>query len=219
MRGLIVETMDFDGLTITYDDRVLRPRPWTEAQSRWAAELLSELPDGPVLELCSGAGQIGLAAAARADRDLVCVDLNPVAAEYTELNARAAGMQGRVTVRRGRLSAMVRAGERFPLVIADPPWVESSATERFPEDPLEAIDGGPDGLAVARECLEVIESHLPEGGAALLQLGSVDQVAALMSLGSGSLRCLEVRRYDGGAVARLARADQDRLRAGRICSP
>ena len=204
-----VETMDFDGLTIHYDARVLRPRAWTVAQSRWAADLLTGLPEGPVLELCSGAGQIGLAVAARAGRDLVCVDLNPAAVDFCELNARAAGLESRVSVREGRLTEAVRDDERFPLVIADPPWVESSETGRYPQDPLEAIDGGLDGLAVARDCLEVIDSHLVLGGAALLQLGSVAQVAALMSLGTGSLRCLGVRSYDGGAVAHLARNDQD----------
>jgi hypothetical protein len=30
-------------------------------------------------------------------------------------------------------------------------------------------------------------------------------VAALVSLGDGSVRCLETRRYDGGVVARLGR--------------
>jgi methylase of polypeptide subunit release factors len=204
-----VETMDFDGLTIDFDDHVLRPRPWTVAQSRWAADLLGELPDGPVLELCCGAGQIGLAAVARSGRSLVCVDLNPVAVEYTERNARAAGLADRVTVREGRLVEEIATDERFPLVIADPPWVETSETGTFPEDPLEAIDGGADGLAVARECLGVIETHLGDGGAALLQLGTVDQVAALMSLGAGSVRCREVRRFDRGVVAHLARSDRD----------
>lgn len=208
MTDLMVDTAHFDGLDIAHDDRVLRPRAWTVAQSRWAADLLTELPEGPVLELCCGAGQIGLAAVARTGRGLVCVDLDPAAVEFARSNARAAGLEGRVSVRRGRLTEAVLSDERFPLVIADPPWVVSGETGRFPEDPLLAIDGGDDGLAVARECLEVIETHLSEGGAALLQLGSVDQVAALMSLGSGSLRCLEVRQYDGGAVARLALSDQ-----------
>ena len=214
-----METMDFDGLTIDFDDHVLRPRPWTVAQSRWAADLLAELPDGPVLELCCGAGQIGLAAVARTGRSLVCVDLNPVAVAYTERNARAAGLGDRVTVREGRLVEEVGTDERFPLVIADPPWVESSGTGAFPEDPLEAIDGGADGLAVARQCLEVIETRLVGPGAALLQLGTVDQVAALMSLGSGSVRCREVRRFDRGVVAHLVRSDQDGASSGSTRSP
>ena len=32
----------FGSLTISYDDRVLEPRPWTADQSHWAAEILAE---------------------------------------------------------------------------------------------------------------------------------------------------------------------------------
>jgi release factor glutamine methyltransferase len=209
VNGVHEEHVAFGGLDITFDDRVLRPRPWTEEQAREAARLLADLPPGPVLELCCGAGQIGLAAVAGTERRLVCVDADPVAVEYAEHNARSAGLRHRVEVRRGRFQDVLRPRERFPMIIADPPWVPSAETGRFPQDPLPAIDGGCDGLVVARACLEAIEHHLAVGGAALLQLGSVEQVAALMSLGSGSVRCLEVRCFEGGAVARLARTDDE----------
>ena len=54
--------MTIDELEISYDQRVLEPRPWTAAQSRWASSLFRVLPPGPVLELCAGAGHIGLLA-------------------------------------------------------------------------------------------------------------------------------------------------------------
>ena len=66
--------VDFGGLRIEYDARVLAPRAWTAAQSRWAAELIRTAPPGPVLELCAGAGHIGLLAVTLAPRPLVCVD-------------------------------------------------------------------------------------------------------------------------------------------------
>ena len=66
----MTERMAFGGLTIAYDDRVLRPREWTTAQSDWAAELMVTAPGGPVLELCSGAGHIGLLAVAASGRRL-----------------------------------------------------------------------------------------------------------------------------------------------------
>jgi methylase of polypeptide subunit release factors len=204
--GASPEHLDFDGLTITFDARVLRPRLWTAEQSRWAADLLSDLPPGLVLELCSGAGQIGLAAVRRTDRSLVCVDADPAAIDFGRANAREAGLAARVEFRLGRIDEVLREGERFSLIIADPPWVTSADVARYPEDPRSAIDGGQDGLAVARLCLRAIEEHLSDSGAALLQLGTVDQVAALVSLGNGSLRCLEVRQYDGGVVARLGRS-------------
>jgi release factor glutamine methyltransferase len=203
------ELVRFEGLDIAYDARVLTPRPWTVAQAHWAARLLTDLPPGPVLELCSGAGQIGLVAVSRARRHLVCVDMSPDAIRYTRINARLAGLDEVVETRLGRLDEVLSDDERFPLIIADPPWVTSAETGRYPEDPLLAIDGGDDGLTVARGCLRAIEGHLHDSGLALLQLGSVTQVAALMSLGSGVLRCLEVRSYDGGVVAQLARASTE----------
>jgi methylase of polypeptide subunit release factors len=204
----VSETIDFGGLTIAFDERVLRPRTWTENQSRWAAELLPHLPAGDVLELCSGAGQIGLLALAGSDRRLVCVDVNPVAADFTLSNARSAGLEDRVEMRLGLIDEVLETGESFPLVIADPPWVRRSETQRFPEDPLLAIDGGDDGMTVVRECLTAIERHLAPGGVALLQLGPGDQVAAVSRLLEGSpLVPGETREFgERGVLLRIARA-------------
>jgi methylase of polypeptide subunit release factors len=204
----VSETIDFGGLTIAFDERVLRPRAWTENQSRWAAELLPHLPAGDVLELCSGAGQIGLLALAGSDRRLVCVDVNPVAAAFTVSNARSAGLQDRVEMRQGLINEVLESGESFPLVIADPPWVRRSETQRFPEDPLLAIDGGDDGMTVVRECLAAIEHHLASGGVALLQLGPGDQVAAVSRLLEGStLVPGETREFgERGVLLRIERA-------------
>ena len=91
--------MEFGTLAITFDDRVLRPRKWTAAQSEWAAELMATAPAGPVLELCAGVGHIGLLSVAAADRRLVCVDANPVACDHARANAAAAGMADRVVMR------------------------------------------------------------------------------------------------------------------------
>ena len=55
-------TVQIGALTIAYDASVLEPRPWTARQSEWAADLLSVAPAGRMLELCAGAGQIGLLA-------------------------------------------------------------------------------------------------------------------------------------------------------------
>jgi release factor glutamine methyltransferase len=201
------ETAHFDGLAIRFDDRVLRPRGWTAAQSRWAASLLASLPPGDVLELCSGAGQIGLAAVARSRRRLACVDGDPVAASYAMANARANGMADRVEVRAAAMAEALSSGEEFVLVIADPPWVRRRDVRRYPKDPVTAIDGGPDGLDLARQCVAVIGAHLSPGGTALVQLGSPEQVDALASeVADAGLHPTEIRCYDGGVVARLDRS-------------
>ena len=204
----MTETLAFGPLTIAFDDRVLRPREWTAAQSEWAAELMRPAPDGPVLELCAGAGHIGLLAVAASKRRLVCVDANPVACDFARDNARDAGMADRVEVREARLETALADDEIFPVVIADPPWVPRAETGRFPEDPLSAIDGGDDGLDVARACLRVVADHRAPGGSAVLQLGTVAQATALAReecFTDGTLTMPELRQEERGVLARVDR--------------
>ena len=204
----MTERIAFGPLAIAFDERVLRPREWTAAQSQWAADLMATVPDGPVLELCAGAGHIGLLAVAASGRRLVCVDANPVACDFARANAVAAGMADRVEVREGRLETALAPDEQFPVVIADPPWVPREQTSQFPEDPLTAIDGGPDGLDVARACLAVIAAHLAAGGSAVLQLGTQTQADVLRRepcFTGGALAMTEVREQERGVLARLDR--------------
>lgn len=200
-----VAQVDFGGLSIEFDHRVLQPRPWTLAQASWASDLLVSAPPGPVLELCAGVGHIGLAATADTTREIVLVDLNPVACDFARRNASAAGMAARVDVREGPMDGMLDVTEHFALIIADPPWVPSADTRRFPEDPLIAIDGGHDGLDLARACCDVIAEHLHPSGHALLQLGTTDQAVALGTHLRGRLRVRESRTYESGVVLLLTR--------------
>lgn len=199
--------MTFGHLEIEFDARVLEPRPWTEAQSGWAAELLATLPQGDVLELCAGAGHIGLLAVADTSRHLVQVDANEVACDYARSNAARAGY--RVEVRHGWLEESLLPDERFALVVADPPWVPAAETGRHPDDPLSAIDGGADGLDVVRSSLAVIGRHLHPEGAALLQVGDQSQAAAVGTYVEArphlDLRAVAHRVYDDGALVHLTR--------------
>lgn len=169
--------MRFGPIDIDHDDEVLVPRPWTIAQSEWAAEL----PPGPMLELGCGAGHIGLAAAVLAGSPLVQVDRSPAACRWAAANAVAAGLDGRVEQRCGELDEVLRDDERFAVVIADPPYIESSDVRQFPEDPEGAIDGGEDGLELVRAFLAVASRHLAPGGSIVLQLGAPDQIDAVAS--------------------------------------
>lgn len=200
------ETVGFGPLRISFDGRVLRPRSWTEAQSAWAAELLTAAPPGPVLELCAGAGQIGLLAVTGSTRPLVCVDVDPAACEWARHNAGQAGLADRVEVREGPMEEALRDSERFALVVADPPWVRRDEVERYPEDPVVAIDGGEDGMDLAWACVDVAQTHLLRGGTLLLQLGTVAQVDALRErLRDDDLVVTEVRWCERGVLVRLDR--------------
>lgn len=203
----VAETIRFGHLDIAFDHRVLRPRPWTAAQSRWAADVLRDAPEGPVLELCSGAGHIGLLAITDNHRRLVAVDADAIAVDYTLRNAAAAGLADRVEVRHATLEEALLPDEVFPVIIADPPWVPTAGIGRFPMDPPLAIDGGVDGLSLARACVEVARTHLADGGVMLLQLGDEAQVRELAAgLADRGLTVTDVRRPDPTGVVACLRA-------------
>jgi release factor glutamine methyltransferase len=203
-----VERMRFGELTVTFDDQVLRPREWTTAQSEWAADLLTESPEGPVLELCAGVGQIGLLAIACRPRNLLLVDANPRACELARRNAEEAGLGHLVEVRHGRLEHAVRPEEQFVGVIADPPWVPSDEVRHYPEDPTSAIDGGLAGLDIARACIEVAHDHVVDGGWLLMQLGTPSQAEELTEWSRRKgleLEQTELRAFERGVLLRLER--------------
>ena len=195
--------LSFGPLEIAYDDSVLEPRPWTQAQSLWARELLRDAPAGRVLELCAGVGHIGLLAVHGTDRDLSCVDLSARACELLDANAEANGLGGRVEVVRADLADLPRDTERFALVVADPPWVPTAEVGRYPEDPRLAIDGGAQGLDVARACITAAGASLLDGGRLLLQLGTPEQAADLApDLEAAGLHTVEVRVLERGTLVR-----------------
>lgn len=202
--GLAPRSVPFGPLTIAYDDRVLTPRPWTVLQAEWARELLEGAPPGPVLELCSGAGQIGLLAVHGTGRRLVCVDVDPVACGYAVANARAAGRGDLVEVRELPLGDLPPE-EVYPVIVADPPWVRTDQVGCFPADPVLAIDGGADGLRLARECVAAIDRHLHQDGSALLQLGAIEEARLLRDELPASLELVDLRAEPGCGLVLLLR--------------
>lgn len=171
------EVIDFGPVQVAFDGSVLRPRLWTLAQSRWAAELAAA--GEPLLEVGCGAGHIGLAAAVMSGSRLVQVDRDPAACRWAGLNAAASGCGDRAEQRCGTAADVLAAGEVFDVVIADPPYVPSDEVLLYPEDPPAAIDGGPDGLDKVRDFLGDIAGHVAPGGSVLLQVRGASQVDEL----------------------------------------
>tara|TARA_B100000959_G_scaffold276679_2_gene331821 strand:- start:25404 stop:29183 length:3780 start_codon:yes stop_codon:yes gene_type:complete len=108
-----------------------------------------------LLDLCCGSGVQGLVGSRYATR-VVAVDLNPRAVRFARFNAQLNGVQN-YEVRLGSLYTVVE-GERFDVILGNPPFVPS------PETGLKFRDGGNNGEAILREIVEHADSHLSEGG-------------------------------------------------------
>jgi HemK-related putative methylase len=112
-----------------------------------------------VLDLCTGTGIQALAVAGRAAQ-VVAIDIGRRAAALAAVNA-AFNAVANVEVRRGDLYAPVR-GQRFDLVLANPPFVPGR--RRGPA----YHSGGPRGDRVLRRVVGGLQAHLRPGGRALI---------------------------------------------------
>jgi methylase of polypeptide subunit release factors len=172
----------FGPLVVDYDDQVLAPRPWTLLQSERAADHLRSAADGIIVELHCGAGHIGQAAAALSGRPLVQVDDAAASCAWSAHNA--ARNQVPVAVVRADIASIPLRQGCSALVLADPPYVPSRQTSRFPDDPEHAIDGGDDGLDGFRTCLPEAARLLQPGGTLVLQVWGPEQADAVAALAS-----------------------------------
>ena len=74
----------------------------------------------------------------------------------------------------GDLFSPLRASERFDIIVSNPPYVPTARIARLsPEvrqEPREALDGGPDGLAVLRRIVAGAPRRLNPGGLLALEM-------------------------------------------------
>ncbi len=167
----VVGWAEFCGLRIAVEPGVFVPRRRTEFLVRQAVALARAGggATGPVVaDLCCGSGALGLAvAAALPGTDLHAADIDPAAVRCARRNVLAAGGQ----VDEGDLFGPLPAGlrGRVSLLLANVPYVPTREVAFLPaeasrHEPLVALDGGPDGLAVLRRVAAGAARWLAPGG-------------------------------------------------------
>jgi release factor glutamine methyltransferase len=169
----ITGTTLFCGRALSVDHGVYVPRPQTEELARRAAAVLP--PGGRAADLCTGVGAIAAhLMARRLGAVVIGVDRDPAAVRCARRNGVGAVV--------GDLAAPLSSGA-FDVVTAVAPYVPTEAIALLPADvrryePLLALDGGPDGLAVVRRVVAGAARLLRPGGYLLVELGA-DQDALL----------------------------------------
>jgi release factor glutamine methyltransferase len=127
-------------------------------------------PGAAVLDLCTGSGMLAVQAALLGGR-VTAVDVMRRALLSARLNARLNGVQ--VRTRRGSLFSGV-AGERFDVIVSNPPYVPKPGDDALPgRGPQRAWDAGGDGRALLDPLCRQVAFHLRPGGSVLLVHSSV----------------------------------------------
>lgn len=190
--------LDFSVFT---DPRALIPRPETEELAMrvlrcgalWSREGLR------IADIGTGTGCLAITIAQKhAAAQVIATDVSPEALKLARRNAKQNGLRGRIDFRLTKLlDGFVPAS--LDAVISNPPYIatlEIQALERSVHEyePLLALDGGSDGLAVIRRLIPQAKAVLKEGGRIFLEIGDDQGDAVRALLAEAGFRDIEISR-------------------------
>ena len=194
----ILGWVEFGGLRIAVDTDVFVPRRRTQFLVQEAAALTS--PGAVVLDLCCGAGALGVALhAAVGDIEVHAADIEPAAVVCARRNLAEQG--GRVY--EGDLFEPLPAALRgnIDILLCNTPYVPTEKIEMMPpearlHEPRVTLDGGVDGLDVQRRVAADAAQWLAPGGHLFVE-ASEDQAAHTAEL-----------FQRGGLIPRITTSDE-----------
>jgi len=187
---------EFWSLKIAVEKGVLIPRPETELLVEESVKIIkspsekvlqTSILQTSILELGAGSGALSIALAQELKQCIICAtEICSAALKIAQRNSRAHGCSGRVHFIRGDSLTALRQKEVFDLIVSNPPYICSAAIAGLePEirehEPVEALDGGPDGLSFYRRWIPQMPVLLKRNGWAVLEMGA-GQSAAISKL-------------------------------------
>jgi release factor glutamine methyltransferase len=182
-----------------------------------AARLRDELrPGATVLDVCTGSGAIAVSAALAGARAVTAIDVSRRAVLSARLNARVNGV--RVRSLRGDLLAPV-AGERFDVIVSNPPYLPAAGDALPRAGPARAWDAGRDGRALLDRICDAAPAHLAPGGVLMLVHSSLTGEEGTVSRLAAHGLEVDVIERRRGALGPLLAARAERLEARGLLRP
>jgi release factor glutamine methyltransferase len=197
----ILGEREFYGRCFAISPATLDPRPDSETLIEAALERVRR--EGwstarlRILDVGTGSGCLLLTLLCELPNAVgIGTDISDAALDVARNNARRLGVERRVRwmVR----DALAGIGERFDLLVSNPPYVRSGDIAGLEAevrcfDPWPALDGGVDGLDVVRRLIVGIPSIIPNGWI-VLEMGhdQADAVAGLLSSRHSPLKLAEI---------------------------
>lgn len=175
----ITGNWEFYGVPLEISREVLIPRVDTEVLVDAALRFLRKKAGARVLDLCCGSGCIGCAISKEMPGcRVVMVDRSTAALKLARRNVLLNELNPRVTCLEA--DAMERPPMlvgSFDLVVCNPPYIPTGELEGLDDsvkkyEPVQALDGGEDGLMFYRSVLQNWKAVIREGGMLMFEVGA-----------------------------------------------
>ena len=167
------------GLKFKVNDQVLVPRsPIAELIMHGFAPWVGVDAIERVLDVGTGCGCLAcLTAHTWPHLQVDAVDISPPAVALAQQNIADLGLDGRVQARESDLFSSLK-GERFDVILANPPYVPESSMANLPaehrHEPRLGLVAGEDGLDVVIPLVREARQHLQPGGALICEVGEAE---------------------------------------------
>lgn len=172
----LIGEAEFAGLRFKIDERVLVPRsPIAELILKGFRPWIHKDPDD-ILDLCTGSGCIGIAAAMSfPESRAVLTDLSTDALEVAQENIQKHQLEGRCRIIESDIFESL-TGQSFDLILSNPPYVDQRDLDEMPAEyhtePALGLAAGVDGLDIVRPMLQQAAGYLNEGGSLIVEVGN-----------------------------------------------
>ncbi len=224
--------IDFLGLNLQVGKGVLIPRPETELMAELAVKTVTDCrlqavsenknlspvtchSSLNILDLCTGSGCIALALAKEfPEAQVYGIDISDIALSYAKKNAGLNNV-GNGTFLAGNLfeplnSSLHHYSHFFDFIISNPPYIRTDDIETLqPEvrdwEPLNALDGGADGLDYYKEIIPAARQFLKHDGILMLELGEGQSNAVSQIVEDTGYRNIEIVK-DYAGIERIIHA-------------
>ena len=176
--------VDFYGLRIDINKKVLSPRAETEILVDEALKLIKDGKRKEVCDLCTGSGAIAIAIAKNANVKVTAIDISKPALATAESNAKKHNVK--IDFVESDLFEHLKKSRKFDIIVSNPPYIESEEIDKLDDevkkyDPRIALDGGADGLDFYRRITEQARKRLNSNGVLMFELG-VGQAQAVRKI-------------------------------------
>ena len=168
----IIGYVDFFGMQLKVDERVLIPRPETE---ELVGLILAENPEEnlKVLDIGTGSGAIALALAKnRPDWSVTAADISQSALELASENAIIQDLN----IFFKKSDCFAEISEKYDIIVSNPPYISREDESEvglnvLHSEPHLALFADEDGLAIYRRIAEDAKDYLTDGGKIYLEIG------------------------------------------------